>query len=62
MGFTLGFAAKQNHFIKPIFDTLDLYQNQGFDPRAIAISFKQQGERTGFLKPLLGKDLDEKIG
>ncbi|WP_223269774.1 hypothetical protein [Nostoc sp. 'Peltigera membranacea cyanobiont' 213] len=44
MGFTLGFAAKQNHFIKPIFDTLDLYQNQGVDPRAIAISFKQLAE------------------
>jgi uncharacterized protein YjbI with pentapeptide repeats len=28
-------------FIKPIFDTLDLYHNQGVDPRAIAISFKQ---------------------
>jgi uncharacterized protein YjbI with pentapeptide repeats len=28
-------------FIQPIFDTLDLYHNQGVDPRAIAISFKQ---------------------
>jgi uncharacterized protein YjbI with pentapeptide repeats len=28
-------------FIKPIFDTLDLYHSQGVDPRAIAISFKQ---------------------
>lgn len=28
-------------FIKPIFDTLDLYHNQGVDPRAIAISLKQ---------------------
>ncbi|AFZ11779.1 pentapeptide repeat protein [Crinalium epipsammum PCC 9333] len=27
-------------FIKPILDTLDLYHNQGVDPRAIAISFK----------------------
>ncbi|WP_392476236.1 hypothetical protein [Nostoc sp. C110] len=31
-------------FIKPIFDTLDLYHNQGIDPRAIAISFKQLAE------------------
>ncbi len=31
-------------FIKPIFDTLDLYHNQGVDPRAIAISFKQLTE------------------
>ncbi|WP_375495673.1 hypothetical protein [uncultured Nostoc sp.] len=30
-------------FIKPIFDTLDLYHNQGVDPRAIAISFKELG-------------------
>jgi uncharacterized protein YjbI with pentapeptide repeats len=28
-------------FIKPIFDTLDLYHNQDLDPRAIAISYKQ---------------------
>ncbi|KYC34663.1 hypothetical protein WA1_50570 [Scytonema hofmannii PCC 7110] len=28
-------------FIQPIFDTLELYHNQGVDPRAIAISFKQ---------------------
>jgi len=28
-------------FIQPIFDTLDLYHNQGADPRAIAISFKR---------------------
>ncbi|MEJ6482983.1 pentapeptide repeat-containing protein [Nostoc punctiforme UO1] len=28
-------------FIQPIFDTLDLYHNQGVDPRAIAISFKR---------------------
>ncbi|MDZ8070842.1 MAG: pentapeptide repeat-containing protein [Nostoc sp. DedQUE08] len=27
-------------FIKPIFDTLDLYHNQGVDPRAVAIAFK----------------------
>ena len=31
-------------FIQPIFDTLDLYHNQGVDPRAIAISFKQLAE------------------
>ncbi|MBD2615856.1 pentapeptide repeat-containing protein [Nostoc punctiforme FACHB-252] len=31
-------------FIKPIFDTLDLYHNQGIDPRAVAISFKQLAE------------------
>jgi uncharacterized protein YjbI with pentapeptide repeats len=31
-------------FIKPIVDTLDLYHNQGVDPRAIAISFKQLAE------------------
>lgn len=31
-------------FIKPIFDTLDLYHNQDVDPRAIAISFKQLAE------------------
>ncbi len=31
-------------FIKPIVDTLDLYHNQGVDPRAIAISFKQLTE------------------
>ncbi|MBD2247949.1 pentapeptide repeat-containing protein [Nostoc sp. FACHB-888] len=33
-------------FIKPIFDTLDLYHNQGVDPRAIAISFKQLAENN----------------
>ncbi len=32
------------NFIQPIFDTLDLYHNQGVDPRAIAISFKQLAE------------------
>ncbi|MDM3845960.1 MAG: pentapeptide repeat-containing protein [Aphanizomenon gracile PMC638.10] len=32
-------------FIKPIFDTLDLYHNQGVDPRAIAISFKELAEK-----------------
>ncbi|MDF5715275.1 MAG: pentapeptide repeat-containing protein, partial [Rhizonema sp. NSF051] len=32
-------------FIQPIFDTLDLYHNQGVDPRAIAISFKQLAEK-----------------
>lgn len=31
-------------FIKPIVDTLDLYHNQGVDPRAIAISFKRLAE------------------
>ncbi|WP_026732144.1 pentapeptide repeat-containing protein [Fischerella sp. PCC 9605] len=31
-------------FIKPIVDTIDLYHNQGVDPRAIAISFKQLAE------------------
>ena len=33
-------------FIKPIVDTLDLYHNQGVDPRAIAISFKQLAEKN----------------
>jgi uncharacterized protein YjbI with pentapeptide repeats len=33
-------------FIKPIFDTLDLYHNQGVDPRAIAISFKELAENN----------------
>ncbi|WP_392530182.1 pentapeptide repeat-containing protein [Nostoc sp. C117] len=33
-------------FIQPIFDTLDLYHNQGVDPRAIAISFKQLAENN----------------
>ncbi|WP_138505692.1 pentapeptide repeat-containing protein [Nostoc sp. PA-18-2419] len=32
------------NFIKPIFNTLDLYHSQGVDPRAIAISFKQLAE------------------
>ena len=31
-------------FIKPIFDTLDLYHNQGVDPRAVAIAFKNLTE------------------
>ncbi|BAY24481.1 pentapeptide repeat-containing protein [Calothrix sp. NIES-2100] len=31
-------------FIKPIFDTLDLYHNQNVDPRAIAIAFKKLAE------------------
>ena len=31
-------------FIQPIVRTLDLYHNQGVDPRAIAISFKQLAE------------------
>jgi hypothetical protein len=33
-------------FIKPIVDTLDLYHNQGVDPRAIAISLKQLAENN----------------
>ena len=33
-------------FIQPIFDTLDLYHNQGVDPRAIAISFKKLAENN----------------
>jgi hypothetical protein len=33
-------------FIRPIVDTLDLYHNQGVDPRAIAISFKQLAEKN----------------
>ena len=33
-------------FIKPIFDTLDLYHNQGVDPRAIAISWKKLAENN----------------
>ncbi|KOP23112.1 hypothetical protein AMR41_27795 [Hapalosiphon sp. MRB220] len=33
-------------FIQPIFDTLDLYHNQGVDPRAIAIAFKQLAENN----------------
>ena len=33
-------------FIKPIVDTLDLYHNQGVDPRAIAISFKELTENN----------------
>ncbi|OUL32289.1 hypothetical protein BV372_19390 [Nostoc sp. T09] len=31
-------------FIKPIFDTLDLYHSQSVDPRAIAIAFKNLAE------------------
>jgi hypothetical protein len=31
-------------FIKPLVKTLDLYHNQGVDPRAITISFKQLAE------------------
>ncbi|MBE9034927.1 pentapeptide repeat-containing protein [aff. Roholtiella sp. LEGE 12411] len=31
-------------FIKPIFDTLNLYHNQGIDPRAVAIAFKNLAE------------------
>jgi uncharacterized protein YjbI with pentapeptide repeats len=31
-------------FIQPIVDTLDLYHNQGVDPRAIAIAFKNLAE------------------
>ena len=33
-------------FIKPIVDTLDLYHNQGVDPRAIAIAFKDLAENN----------------
>ena len=33
-------------FIQPIFDTLDLYHNQGVDPRAIAIAFKELAEKN----------------
>lgn len=33
-------------FIKPIFDTLDLYHSQNVDPRAIAIAFKQLAENN----------------
>ncbi|MDM9385658.1 hypothetical protein QUB80_33930 [Chlorogloeopsis sp. ULAP01] len=33
-------------FIQPIFDTLDLYHNQGVDPRAIAIAFKNLAENN----------------
>lgn len=33
-------------FIKPIFDTLDLYHNQEVDPRAIAIAFKELAEKN----------------
>ena len=31
-------------FIQPLVNTLDLYHNQGVDPRAIAIAFKQLAE------------------
>jgi uncharacterized protein YjbI with pentapeptide repeats len=34
------------NFIKPIFDTLDLYHSQGVDPRAIAIAFKELAENN----------------
>jgi uncharacterized protein YjbI with pentapeptide repeats len=33
-------------FIKPIFDTLDLYHNQDIDPRAIAIAYKKLSENN----------------
>ncbi|MBE8990205.1 pentapeptide repeat-containing protein [Nostoc sp. LEGE 12450] len=33
-------------FIKPIFDTLDLYHSQGIDPKAIAIAFKELAENN----------------
>jgi uncharacterized protein YjbI with pentapeptide repeats len=33
-------------FIQPIFDTLDLYHNQGVDPRAIAAAFKELAENN----------------
>ncbi|MEM9274833.1 MAG: pentapeptide repeat-containing protein [Cyanobacteria bacterium P01_F01_bin.143] len=34
------------NFIKPIFDTLDLYHNQNVDPRAIALSWKKLAENN----------------
>ncbi len=34
------------YFIKPIFDTLDLYHSQDVDPRAIAIAFKELAEKN----------------
>jgi len=33
-------------FIKPIFDTLDLYHNQNIDPRAIALAWKNLAENN----------------
>lgn len=33
-------------FIRPIVETLDLYHNQGIDPRAIAIAFKELAENN----------------
>ncbi len=33
-------------FIQPIFDTLDLYHNQGVDPRAMAAAFKEIAEKN----------------
>lgn len=33
-------------FIRPLTDTLDLYHNQGVDPRAIAIAFKELAENN----------------
>jgi hypothetical protein len=33
-------------FIKPIVDTLDLYHNQGVDPRAIAVALKELAENN----------------
>ena len=33
-------------FIKPIFDTLDLYHNQNVDPRAIALAWKKLAENN----------------
>nr|WP_256874320.1 hypothetical protein [Nostoc sp. C057] len=41
-------------------DGRDLLGTLSNHPRAKDVY--AQGERTGFLKPLLGKDLDEKIG
>lgn len=37
-------------FIQPIIDTLDLYHNQGVDPRAIAIAFKDLAENNADAK------------
>ncbi|UJB72987.1 pentapeptide repeat-containing protein (plasmid) [Acaryochloris sp. 'Moss Beach'] len=39
-------AGDFDDFIKPIVDTLDLYHNQGIDPRAIAIAFKTLAEHN----------------
>jgi hypothetical protein len=45
-------------------DSTSLITNVQFVLRIteVLIVYMIQGERTGFLKPLLGMDLDEKIG